>query len=97
MFPVDLRRTNLKLVHKGELNMKKNKNIIVLGIYFVALLILIFSSLFTPTEKYFVALLLLISFPVVYKKNKTCKKKRLTEIIRLIKKNIEKLFLNNAF
>ena len=57
--------------------MKKNKNIIVLGIYLVAFLILILSSLFDPSEKYIVALLLIISFPFVYKKFRIAQKEKI--------------------
>lgn len=54
--------------------MKRNKNIIIVGVYAVALLILIFSSLFNPPEKYIVAILLVISFPFVYQKVRTIQK-----------------------
>lgn len=57
--------------------MKKNKNIIVLGIYLVALLILILSSFFNPSEKYIVAFLLIISFPFVYQRIRTTQKEKI--------------------
>jgi len=57
--------------------MKKNKNIIFLGLYFVALFILILSSFFNPSEKYFVLLLLIISFPAVYKKIRSTQREKI--------------------
>ncbi len=48
--------------------MKNKKFQIGLVIYLVAIIILILSSLINPSEKYIVAFLLIVSFPVVFKK-----------------------------
>jgi hypothetical protein len=57
--------------------MKKNKKIIVLGFYTVALMILIISSIINPHEKYFVALLVMISFPFFYKRFRENQKEKI--------------------
>jgi len=57
--------------------MKKNKNKILLGLLYVALFVLVLSSFFNPSEKYIVALFLIISFPFIYKKFGLAKREKI--------------------